>query len=266
MRSRMSKTAKLLKPSALSDLIQNSYLFRGLDEAWLAGYLSEEDLIPEKLFSNRPLYTAFLPGQFLDALYIIVGEGLVVSRSTPLDRIIAIHYPGSCFGMHSLPFSYGLASRAFPSLVEAYKTTTVIKLPLAILKQLHEESEIFRDRYRLLFELDNKFKYHLLNGSTYPPQAVAALLRALIYQERELGNQPQVPSEYVFDLPVDVIARACQLNQRTVEQVLKGMQQVGLIEAVKSTDSGDIVRVVSPEGLKEVYSATRDKVAWWPLK
>jgi hypothetical protein len=115
--------------------------------------------------------------------------------------------------------------------------------------------------------LGEKFQYHLLNCSTYPPQAVASLLRALIYQERELGNQPDVSGVYVFDLPVDVIARACQLNQRTVEQVLKGMQQVGLLESPKASDpSGDIVRVVSPEGLKEVYSATRDKVSWWPLK
>lgn len=262
----MSKSAKQPKNNALAQLIQNSFLFRGLDEAWLSEHLSPEQLIPEKLFSNRPVYTAFLPNQFLDVLYVIVGEGLVITRSTPLDRIIAIHYPGTCFGMQSLPFSYGLASRSFPCLVEAYKTTTVIKLPLATVQNIYEDSDVFRDRYRLLFELDTKFQYHLLNGSTYPPQAVAALLRALIYQERELGNQPLSKDVYVFDLPVDVIARACQLNQRTVEQVLKGMQQVGLLEATKSTDSGDILRVVSPEGLKEVYSATRDKVTWWPLK
>jgi hypothetical protein len=163
--------------------------------------------------------------------------------------------------MKSLPFSYGLASQAFPSLVEAYKTTHVIKLPLEILQRLSEESEIFRDRYRLLFELDSKFQYHLLNCSSYPPQAVATLLRALIYQERELGNQPQENKVYVFDLPVDVIARACQLNQRTVEQVLKGMQQIGLLDTPKSSDSSDIVRVIAPEALKEVYSTTRDKVS-----
>jgi len=262
----MVKTAKLPKEKNVGQLVLDNYLFKGLDEAELGSYLDEASLLPEKLFSNRPLYTAFLPDQFLDALYLIVGEGLVITRSTPLDRIIGINYPGSCFGMDSLPFSYGLASQAFPCLVEAYKTTTVIKLPLKTIQSIYEANSQFRDRYRLLFELNNKFKYHLLNGSTYPPQAVAALLRALIYQERELGNQPLAPKEYVFDLPADVIARACQLNQRTVEQVLKGMQQVGLIEAAKNNDSGDIIQVVSPEGLKEVYGATRDKVAWWPLK
>jgi hypothetical protein len=80
-----------------------------------------------------------------------------------------------------------------------------------------------------------------------------------------LGNQPDAKGNYVFDLPVDVIARACQLNQRTVEQVLKGMQQVNLI-TIPKTDKEDLVQVLSPEGLKEVYSATREKVNWWPLK
>jgi len=262
----MSKTVKQQKTDGLTQLIQNSYLFRGLDAAWLAPYFAPDQLISEKLFSNRPIYTAFLPDQYLDVLYFIIDEGLVITRSTPLDRIIAIHYPGSCFGMKSLPFAHGLASRSFPCLVEAYKTTTVIKLPLATVQKIYEDSEVIRDRYRLLFELDTKFQYHLLNASTYPPQAVATLLRALIYQERELGNQGKDKDGYAFDLPVDVIARACQLNQRTVEQVLKGMQQIGLLGATKSSDSGDIVRVLAPEELKEVYSATRDKVAWWPLK
>jgi hypothetical protein len=115
----------------------------------------------------------------------------------------------------------------------------------------------------LLFELQQKFEYHLLNCSSYPPQAVATLLRALIYQERELGSQPDAENIYTFDLSVDVIARACQLNQRTVEQVLKGLQTVGLIA---SESTGDLIRVLDAEGLKEVYSATRDKVNWWPLK
>jgi hypothetical protein len=92
---------------------------------------------------------------------------------------------------------------------------------------------------------------------------VAALLRALIYQERELGSQPDAENIYTFDLSVDVIARACQLNQRTVEQVLKGLQTVGLIA---SESTGDLIRVLDAEGLKEVYSATRDKVNWWPLR
>jgi hypothetical protein len=262
----MPRVAKQQNTGSIEQLVHNHFLFRGLDKTWVAHHLAPDRLIPEKLFSNRPIYTAFLPDQFLDELYLIVGEGLVITRTTPLDRIVSIHYPGSCFGMKSLPFSYGLASRSFPCLVEAYKTTHVIKLPLATVQALYEGSEDFRDRYRQLFELDAKFQHHLLNCSTYPPQAVAALLRGLVYQERELGNQPKEKDVYLFDLPVDVIARACQLNQRTVEQVLKGMQQVGLLEALKSTDSGDTVRVISPEGLKEVYSATRDKVSWWPLK
>ncbi len=121
----------------------------------------------------------------------------------------------------------------------------------------------YHTRYCFLFELQQKFEYHLLNCSSYPPQAVATLLRALIYQERELGSQPDAENIYTFDLSVDVIARACQLNQRTVEQVLKGLQTVGLI-AAEST--GDLIRVLDAEGLKEVYSATRDKVNWWPIR
>ena len=257
--ARAKKETPTLSP--LTQLVQDTFLFRELEPAWLAQYLPPETLSVEKLFSNRPIYTAFLPNHFLDVLYVIVGEGLVVTRSTPLDRVIAINYPGSCLGMKSLPFSYGLASQAFPCLVEAYKTTHTIKIPLEAIKRLWEESSIFQERYRLLFELGEKFQYHLLNCSTYPPQAVASLLRALIYHERELGNQPDEAGNYNFDLPVDVIARSCQLNQRTVEQVLKGMQQANLLKSA----SGDWIRVIDTEGLKEVYSATRDKVNWWPL-
>lgn len=261
--TKMAKVTNKRKNNLIQQLVHSNYLFRGLDESWLDGYLDVNSLKIEKLFSNRPVYTAFLPDEYLDSLYVMLTEGLVIARSAPLDRIIQINYPGSCFGMQNLPFSYGLASRAFPTSIEAYKTTHVVKIPIAAIEQIYNESELFRDRYRLLFELQAKFQYHLLNCSTYPPQAVAALLRALIYQERELGNQPQADRNYSFDLPVDVIARACQLNQRTVEQVLKGMQQNGLIEP---HTSGDTVIISDPETLKEVYSATRDKVSWWPLK
>jgi hypothetical protein len=263
----MAKTAKLNKIDIIEQLVSNNYLFRGLDKDWLQKALPLASLKVEKLFSNRPIYTAFLPEETTEVLYVILDEGIVISRSAPLDRIIAIAYPRSCFGERNLPFSYGLATKAFPTLVEAYKTTHALKLPLTAIEQIYQESETFRDRYRLLFELKEKFQYHLLNCSTYPPQAVASLLRALIYQERELGNQPNKEGIYVFDLPVDLIARACQLNQRTVEQVLKGMQKVELVELARSSDlSGDIIRVIAPEALKEVYSATRDKVAWWPLR
>ena len=241
----MTKSSETQPTDLLDKLIQENYLFRDLERDWLAHYLPVETLKLEKLFSNRPIYTAFLPDQYLDVLYVILGEGLVITRSTPLDRI--------------------LAHQAFPCLVEAYKTTHVLKIPKENLIQLYDQSEIFREHYRMLFELRQKFEYHLLNCSSYPPQAVAALLRALIYQERELSQQPDSQGHYVLDLPIDVIARACQLNQRTVEQVMKGMQQIGLVTSQKE-DGDDIIRVIAPEGLKEVYSATREKVSWWPLR
>ncbi len=263
----MAKSAKTVSPAPtlLEELITHNYLLRGITAQEVGNYLPPETLKLETLFSNRPIYTAFLPDQFLDGLYLTLHEGIVITRSTPLDRIIAITYQNSVFGMRSLNFSHGLASRAFPCLVEAYKTTQVVRLPLANLQALYEALPAFRERYRFLFELNQKFEYHLLNCSTYPPQAVASLLRALIYQERELGHQPNAQSHYSFDLPVDVIARACQLNQRTVEQVLKGMQQVKLLGLPQKDDGEDLLRVIDPEGLKEVYSATREKVGWWPL-
>jgi Crp-like helix-turn-helix domain len=258
----MAKATKQPENNLYRLLIKNNYLFQGLDEQWLAEYVSLNDLKVEKLFSNRPVYTAFMPEETLDVLYLVVNEGLVITRSAPLDRIISITYPGGSFGMRNLHFSYGLASKTFPSLVEAYKTTEVIKIPLPIIENIYNNSEIFRERYRMTFELREKFQYHLLNCSSYPPQAVASLLRALVYQERELRHELEGDNSSVFDLPIDVIARACQLNQRTVEQVLKGMQKVGLIKML----TGDNLKVLDPETLKEVYSATRDKVSWWPLR
>lgn len=264
----MAKLAKRSEePNVIQLLIQNNFLFRGIDEAWLADALQSDQVVREKLYSSRPIYMAFRPDASLDYLYALIGGGPVIIRSTPLDRVIALTYPGSCFGMRNLDLSYGQVCKSFPSLVEAYKNTDVIKIPLETVQRLHQENETFRERYGLLFELREKFQYHLLNCSTYPPQAVAALLRGLIYQERSLGNQPEADGSFAFDLPVDIIARASQLNHRTVEQVLKGMTQVGLLKVNKSSDvSGDLVCVVDPEGLKEVYGATRDKVSWWPLK
>jgi hypothetical protein len=252
---------------SVTSLIEHNFLFKELDRAWLDNYLDDDQLVLEKLYSSRPIYTAFRPNTSLEYLYAVVSGGPIVIRSTPLDRIIDITYPGSCFGMQNLAFSFGKVSRSFPSLVEAYKTADVIKIPLEVIRTLHNESELFRTRYGMLFELQEKFQYHLLNCSTYPPQAVAALLRALIYQERELGSQPQKDDNYYFDLPVDVIAKACQLNHRTVEQVIKGMTKVGLLKSKKSSEvTGDLIIVTNPEELKEVYGATRDKVSWWPLK
>lgn len=250
-----------------TSLIQTCFLFKGLTLEALQTVWTVQEPEIEKLYSNRPVFTAFRPGSPIEFLYVILSGGPVIIRSSPLDRIIALTYGGGCFGMRSLPFSYGNVFKAFPSQVEAYKTTDVLKVPLAIVETLYETDADFRDRYHLLFELREKFQYHLLNCSTYPPQAVAALLRALIYQERALEQQPDDGGAYYFDLPIEVIARVSQLNHRTVEQVLKGMQQVGLLETTSDPSlPGDCIKIVDPEGLKEVYSATRDKVPWWPLR
>ncbi|MEM9008330.1 MAG: Crp/Fnr family transcriptional regulator [Cyanobacteria bacterium P01_F01_bin.86] len=255
------------KADLIQQLIEKSFLFQEMDPGWLSDRLSPDDLILEKLYSSRPIFTAFLPETSLEFLYVVLKGGPVIARSTPLDRIVAMTYAGGAFGMRSLPVGCGLVSRAFPSLVEAYKTTDVVKIPVESIQALHDESEIFRDRYGVLFELREKFQYHLLNCSTYPPQAVAALLRALVYQERSLGIQPDKDGIFAFDLPVDIISHACQLNHRTVEQVLKGMTKEGILQAGRSSEAqGDSVCVVSPEALKSVYSSTRDKVSWWPLK
>ncbi len=253
-------------PDWATALTEHNYLFRDFDRDQLAEYLNQETCVEEKLYSSRPVYTAYLPDESLQYLYVIVHGGPVIVRSTPLDRIIALTYAGGCFGMLNLDFSFGKVYRGFPSLVEAYKTTDVVRIPQSIIQTLLQNVPEFQVRYAMLFELREKFQYHLLNCSTYPPQAVAALLRALIYQERTLGQQPQ-GDIFCFDLPVDIIARACQLNHRTVEQVLKGMIKVGLLrEPPKAEASGDQVLVCDPEGLKEVYGATRDKVHWWPLR
>ncbi|MGB3293123.1 MAG: Crp/Fnr family transcriptional regulator [Phormidesmis sp.] len=251
----------------IADLTHSNFLFRGLNADKLTQHLSEDACSLEKLYSSRPIYTAHLPDAQLEYLYVILSGGPVVVRSAPLDRVIALTYPGGCFGMLNLGFSYGQVHHGFPSLVEAYKTTDVVKIPRAVAQALYQSIPEFQARYILLFELREKFRYHLLNCSAYPPQAVAALLRALIYQERSLGNQPESDGNFCFDLPIDVIAKACQLNHRTVEQVLKGMIKVGLLKAASKAETAtDLIRVCDPEGMKAVYGATRDKVAWWPLR
>ncbi|MGF1521113.1 MAG: Crp/Fnr family transcriptional regulator [Leptolyngbyaceae cyanobacterium] len=261
------KTGDVAPPNLVQQLIEHSFLFREMDDGWLRDRVSANQLVTEKLYSSRPIFTAFQPDVSLEFLYIVLSGGPVVVRSTPLDRVIAMTYAGGAFGMHSLPIGFGQINQAFPSLVEAYKTTDVVKVPSVCVQQLYDESETFRTRYNLLFELREKFQYHLLNCSTYPPQAVAALLRALVYQERLLGTQPNKDKTFSFDLPVDIIAHACQLNHRTVEQVLKGMTKEGILKAGRSSDpQGDILYVANPEALKSVYSSTRDKVGWWPLK
>jgi hypothetical protein len=256
-----------LKADPIAVLSEGSFLFRQLEPEALRSHLDPAHLIAEKLYSNRPIHTAFRPQVWLDYLYVVIEGGPIIMRSTPLDRVIAMTYPSGCFGMRSLPVGFGAVAQGFPSLVEAYKTTDVIKVPAAVVKALYTENPTFQQRYNLLFALREKFQYHLLNCSTYPPQAVASLLRALVYQERTLGSQPGSGGEYHFDLPIDLIARACQLNHRTVEQVLKGMTKAGYLKASKSGENVlDQVHVIDPEGLKEVYGTTRDKVPWWPLK
>lgn len=175
----------------MAALLEQVALFRGLQRSDLAAALQGERLVAEKLYSSRPVYTAFRPGSSLNFLYGILSGGPVIVRSTPLDRIIAMTYGGSCFGMQNLAFGYGLVSQGFPSQVEAYKTTDIVKIPVAAVERLYQQDGGFRDRYALLFGLRDKFQYHLLNCSTYPPQAVASLLRALVYQERSWEYSPR---------------------------------------------------------------------------
>ncbi|NJN76048.1 MAG: Crp/Fnr family transcriptional regulator [Synechococcaceae cyanobacterium RL_1_2] len=251
----------------IQQLIHHNFLFRGLDPGEMEVLWAQDGPIAEKLYSSRPIFTAFRPHQSLEFLYAIVEGGPVVMRSTPLDRIIAMTYPGSCFGMRNLPLGVDLVCRSFPSLVEAYKTTDVIKIPLNAIATLYQGNVDFKTKYDFLCELREKFHYHLLNCSSYPPQAVAALFRAVIYQERSLENQPNKDGYYLLDLPVDIISHSCQLNHRTVEQVLKAMTKAGLIELCKTEDGhNDLIQLNDPEALKEVYGATRSKVSWWPLK
>lgn len=255
----------------LQGLVQDSYLFRGWDPVALAGELKVEVNQIEKFYASQSLFTAFQPEKSLQNLYVVLVGGPIIIRSSPLDRIIGINYPGSCLGMRNLPFSYGLLDYAFPSLVEAYKTTTVLRISLEAFQELYRNHESLQHRYKRLFELREKFQYHLLNCSAYPPQAVATVLKALVYQEQELGSQPDSSGTFTFDLPIDIIdlpidiiARASQLNPRTVEQVLKGMTQVGVIQLHPETGS-DGLSIRDLEQLDEIYGNTRGKVNWWPL-
>lgn len=263
----MSEQLTLEGNTLLEVLVQTNFLFRDLDQTWLSHFLTPETLKQEKFFANRPIFTAFDPDRSLNVLYALVSGGPVILRSSPLDRIISITYPGSCFGMRNLSLSYGNIQAAFPSPVEAYNITTAISIEKEMIQAVYSESQEFRHRYDTLFELRTKFHYHLLNCSTYPPQSVAALLRGIIYQERMLGNQPTSNGIYEIYLSVDLISRSCQLNRRTVEQVLKGMNQIGLIKgSLHGNESHDLLQILDPEKLKEIYSATREKVDWWPLQ
>lgn len=248
-------------------LIEHNFLFRGLNLADLQVAIPLESLKPQRFVSNRTIFTAFQPSNPLKVLYLALSGGPITVRSAPLDRVITITYPGSCFGMRNLPLAHGSVTRMFPSVVEAYKTTTVIGIPIDAVQALYHSHALFQERYDMLFELREKFQYHLLNCSSYPPQAVASILEALVYQEGSLGTQPGQEGFFTFDLSVDLIARAGQLNQRTVEQVLKGLRQAKVIQTSQDVPLGeDEIRIMDPDQLSEIYSSTRSKVDWWPLK
>ncbi|MEO0836172.1 MAG: hypothetical protein AAFY16_09335 [Cyanobacteria bacterium J06642_3] len=109
----MNKSPKAPSESEFVDnLIHHNFLFKDLDSELIAKYINPEELIGEKLYSSRPVYTAFGTDTALEHLYLVVSGGPIVVRSTPLDRIIAITYSNSCFGMQNLALSYGNYSRA----------------------------------------------------------------------------------------------------------------------------------------------------------
>ncbi|WP_287127374.1 hypothetical protein [Candidatus Cyanaurora vandensis] len=253
----------------LEYLTQKTFLFRNLPAKLLAEYFPPASLTLQKLYPNRPIFMSHQPDDAIHHLYLVFAGGPVIARSAPLDRVISLIYEGGSFGEQDLPFSHAPAWTAFPTLFEPYKSTTVLKVPLDALMTAYQEVPGFQERYDEVFRLRAQFNYHLLNIGPYPPQAVAALLRAVIYQERFLGFQPlhnaTLREYYDLDLPSDLISRACQLNQRTVEQVIEGMRSQKLL-APPSEDANDLIRVIDSEALKEVYGATRHKLPWWPLR
>ncbi|MGB5710567.1 MAG: Crp/Fnr family transcriptional regulator, partial [Waterburya sp.] len=86
----MKKSDKNPVTSELIDnLIQDNFLFKDLDPALIAQYISLEELVTEKLYSSRPIYTAFRTDTALEHLYVVTSGGPIIVRSTPLDRIIA---------------------------------------------------------------------------------------------------------------------------------------------------------------------------------
>lgn len=119
--------AKQTEKDVTKTLIQQNCLFQDFAIAELTQSLDVSELVAEKIYSNRPIYTAYRPSVSIPFLYLIMGGGPVILRSSPLDRIIAIRYAGGCFGAESLPIRVGPISRGFPSLVEAYKTTDVLR-------------------------------------------------------------------------------------------------------------------------------------------
>lgn len=56
-------------------LVKGNCLFRGLEVSLLATYLEPEQIVSEKLYASRPVYTAFRPDRYLEHLYAIVAGG-----------------------------------------------------------------------------------------------------------------------------------------------------------------------------------------------
>ncbi len=72
----MTKQTKELKNlDPVESLAKNNFLFKGIDLPWLAQYLNSERLILEKLYSSRPIFTAFRPDTSLEYLYAVVDGG-----------------------------------------------------------------------------------------------------------------------------------------------------------------------------------------------
>lgn len=149
--------------SWIAELTKNNFLFRGMTATELGDYLSDANCPLEKLYASRPIYTAYLPDEPTDYLYALVKGGPVMVRSAPLDRAIALTYPGSCFGILDLDLEEMRVARGFPSLVEAYKTTDAVKIPRLAVQAIYRDSAEFRDRYSLLLELKEKFQLSLIH-------------------------------------------------------------------------------------------------------
>jgi hypothetical protein len=50
-------------------LVQSNYLFKGLDEIWVANYVLLQSVERVKLYASQPIYTAFRAGESIDVLY-----------------------------------------------------------------------------------------------------------------------------------------------------------------------------------------------------
>lgn len=87
VRHRQYPMTKAKSPNLTSKTIEiltnKSFLFHGLDQDSLLRNLDPDVLTSEKLYSNRPVFTAFRPNTWQEYLYIVVDGGPVIMRSTP---------------------------------------------------------------------------------------------------------------------------------------------------------------------------------------